>query len=445
MSMTPIESVRPESPTRVRYTVFMLGFGTSWMLYLHRYSFALIKPFLKEELDVSNTELGMMDTVFAMTYAGLQFPTGLLGDMAGVHWLLGGLILLWSIALAGHAWAPTKGLLYVFRALFGAGQAGVFSLVGRLTRCWFPTRVRTTVQGWVGVFAGRFGGLSANILVMTVMIGIWGFNWRAALYILAAAGIVHGIIFLVAFRDSPRQHPKSNEAEAELVEGEEGAAANEPLKFRELIGQMDRRSFLNLACINVASIFSSIADQIYSLWIPLFLVEQYSLKYKEMGIYSALPLLGGACGGMLGGFISDRLIRLTGSRRWVRSLVGFFGKAMAAATLAIAVLFFFESPYAFCGMLFVVKLFADISLTSRWGTVTDVGGRATATVFAFNNSVASFVAMLFPAIYGWVSETYDWKTVFWMACACYVGCAISWLSVNCTVTVLVSDRPGSQS
>ena len=210
-------------------------------------------------------------------------------------------------------------------------------MVGRLTRCWFPARVRTTVQGWVGVFAGRFGGLSANVLVLTVMIGICGFSWRAALYVLAAAGIVHGIIFLVAFRDSPRQHPNSNEAEAELVEGEEGAAANEPLKFRELIGQMDRRSFLNLACINVASIFSSIADQIYSLWIPLFLVEQYSLKYKEMGIYSALPLLGGACGGMLGGFISDRLIRLTGSRRWVRSLVGFFGKAMAAATLAIAV------------------------------------------------------------------------------------------------------------
>ena len=50
-----------ERPTRVRYMVFVLGFGTSWMLYLHRYSFALIKPFLKEELDVSNTELGAMD------------------------------------------------------------------------------------------------------------------------------------------------------------------------------------------------------------------------------------------------------------------------------------------------------------------------------------------------------------------------------------------------
>ncbi len=443
MSTMPSDSSGSAAPTRVRYMVFVLGFGTSWMLYLHRYSFALIKPFLKEELDVSNTELGMMDTVFSMTYAGLQFPTGLLGDMAGVHWLLGGLILLWSIALAGHAWAPTKGLLYVFRALFGAGQAGVFSLVGRLTRCWFPASVRTTVQGWVGVFAGRFGGLAANILVLTVMIGIWGLKWQTALYILAAAGIVHGIVFLVAFRNSPRQHPGSNDLEVDLVEGEEGAAANEPLKFRDLLRQMDRRSIFNLAYINISSILSSVADQIYSLWIPLFLFEQYALKFKEMGIYSALPLLGGACGGMFGGFISDRLIRMTGNRRWVRSLVGCFGKAMAAAILAIAVLFCFDDPYVFCGMLFGVKFFADISLASRWGTVTDVGGKATATVFAFNNSVASFVAMFFPAVYGWVSETYDWQTVFWMACASYVGCSIAWLWVDCTVTILASDRQES--
>ena len=109
-----------ERPTRVRYMVFVLGFGTSWMLYLHRYSFALIKPFLKEELDVSNTELGYMDAVFGATYFGVQFPTGLWGDVAGVHWLLGGLILLWAVSLAMHAWAPNVKILYAARALLGA-------------------------------------------------------------------------------------------------------------------------------------------------------------------------------------------------------------------------------------------------------------------------------------------------------------------------------------
>ena len=163
---------KEERPTNIRWIVFLLGFGTSWLLYLHRYSFALIKPFLKDELDLSNTELGAMDTLFAVTYAGVQFPIGLWGDVTGVHWLLGGLILLWSMSLALHSWAPNQPIFYGARTLLGAGQAGVFSLVGRLTRWWFPQQVRTTAQGWIGISAGRLGGLSANLLLMTVLIGI---------------------------------------------------------------------------------------------------------------------------------------------------------------------------------------------------------------------------------------------------------------------------------
>ena len=427
------------TPTRVRYMVFVLGFGTSWLLYLHRYSFALIKPFLKEDLGVSNTELGVMDTLFGVTYFGAQFPTGLWGDVAGVHWLLGGLILLWSVSLAMHAWAPNQPVLYAARALLGAGQAGVFSLVGRLTRSWFPESVRTTAQGWIGVSAGRIGGLSANLLLMTVMIGILGMKWQLAIYILATVGVTHGLAFLMLFRNSPADHPWANQAEADLVT-EPGQEQEKPLKLRELVSQMNRRSILNLVAVNASSTFSSIADHIYSHWIPLFLVVEYQLKYKEMGIYSALPLLGGAAGGIVGGFLSDWLIRKTGSRRWVRSLVGFAGKLLAAITLSAAIVFFYDDPYVFCGMLFVVKLFADISLTSRWGTITDIGGRATASVFAFNNSVASLIVMGIPTVYGYLSDTHGWKVVFWVACASYVACALTWLLVNCTIPVLSNDR-----
>ena len=231
-----------ERPTRVRYMVFVLGFGTSWMLYLHRYSFALIKPFLKEELDVSNTELGYMDAVFGATYFGAQFPTGLWGDVAGVHWLLGGLILVWSVSLAMHAWAPNIKILYAARALLGAGQAGVFSLVGRLTRSWIPLSVRTTAQGWIGVAAGRLGGLSANLLLMTVMIGVLGIRWQLAIYILAGVGVAHGVAFLALFRNSPADHPWCNDAETDLVAGESQPEQEKSLKLRELVSQMDRRS-----------------------------------------------------------------------------------------------------------------------------------------------------------------------------------------------------------
>jgi sugar phosphate permease len=431
-------------PTNVRWVVFVLGCGTSWMLYLHRYTFALLKPTLKDEFGLDKPQLGLLDSAFSTCYSLFQFPSGLVIDLTGVHLFLGGLIILWSIALGLHATATTTRGLWYARALFGLGQAGAFASVSRLTRTWFPSSSRTSVQGWMGVFSGRFGGLSANVLFATVMIGTIGLGWRTAIYILAGAGILLGLAFLALYRNSPRHHPLANAAEADLIEGAEpgGNVASDSvrkkLKLKEVFSRTSGRSLWNLAVLTLSSNFSTLADNIYSAWIPLFLHEVHKLEFKEMGLYSALPLLGGACGGVCGGFLNDRLIRMTGNRRLARSAVGFGGKGMGAVTLGIAMLYY-SDPYVFCSMLFAVKFFADMGLASRWGTVTDIGGEATASVFALNNSLAGIAAVIAPIVYGYVSEFHGWPPVFYIAIAMYTLCAVSWLFVNCTIPVLSEE------
>jgi MFS family permease len=198
-------------------------------------------------------------------------------------------------------------------------------------------------------------------------------------------------------------------------------------------------SIANLLFLCVQSILSTAADNIYSNWIPKFLSDVHNLNYKEMGIYSALPLLGGAIGGACGGFLNDWLIRTMGSRRWARSLVGLGSKGFAAILLLFSLLWY-EQPYLFCGMLFVVKLFSDAGLATTWGAVTDMGGRATATVFAFNNAVAGVGSVLAPPVYGYVADEYGWLRVFLLGSACYLACALSWLLVNCARPVIGEEE-----
>ena len=50
----------------------------------------------------------------------------------------------------------------------------------------------------------------------------------------------------------------------------------------------------NLMFVTLQSLLSTIADTIFSSWIPQFLSQVHHLKFKEMGIYASLPLLGGA-------------------------------------------------------------------------------------------------------------------------------------------------------
>ena len=437
-----------DRPTKVRWVIFALGGTTSWLLYVHRYAFALIKPKLAEEWGVDTVELGLLDSAFSTAYVLFQFPAGIMADLAGTHLVLTGLILIWSVGLAMHAWAPGVPALWWARGLLGAGQSGVLASVSRMTRMWFPTRVRATVQGFVGVFAGRAGGLSGYVLTGYLMIGLLGMGWRTAVYILAALGVVHALALLFLYRDSPREHPWVNESEVALIEGETKDASRSDLSepqadlpepkttVRSVLRRASFRSTINLLALNVQSVLSGVADSIYSNWIPLFLFQVHALKFKEMGIYSALPLLGGALGGALGGWLNDAVLARTGNRRWSRSGVALAGKGLAAVFLVLAVLETYDDPYAFCWMLFLVKFVSDWSVSTGWATVTDIGGKATASVFAFNNTVAGISGIVAPPLYGFVAEFYDWQTVFLITSAVYALCALSWLAVDSTIPLL---------
>jgi len=428
-----------DRPTNVRWAVFCLACGASWLLYLHRYVFALIKPELVKQWGLGKDDLGLLDSAFSTTSTIFQFPLGAAADLLGVHIVLTGLILLWCMGLSMHAWAPSPTHLWYARAMLGIGQSAVYANLSRMAQSWFPPSIRTTLQGLAGISAGRLGGLSAYVLFGTLLLGVLGLDWRTAIHIFVNCGLAFAALFFIVFRNSPREHPWVNDAEATITAGPAAATGTMPprITVRQMLRSVQPRALANLVMLNVQTILSTIADNIYSNWIPLFLWEVHKLKFDKMGIYSALPLLGGAIAGLTGGLLNDWLIARTGNRRWSRSGIAIFGKGVAAVVLLAAMLWY-DSPYIFCWLLFVVKLFGDWSLTTSWGVVTDIGGRATASVFAFNNAVAGIGLIVAPVLFGWIAEHYGWRPVFLAVAGTYALCALSWLFINCTIPVIAS-------
>jgi ACS family D-galactonate transporter-like MFS transporter len=433
-------SIDDHHPTHFRWNVFAMACGTSWLLYLHRYIFALIKPLLTKEWDLGNDELGLLDGAFQLPYSLCQVPLGVATNVLGVHLMLTGMLVVWSIGLGLHAWAPNSKYLWVARTTMGLGQSAVFAAQSQITLAWFPRSVRTMVQGWVGVFFGRFGGLSANLLVGFVLIGVFELPWRTVVYALAGVGLAHAILFALFFRNAPRKHPRVNDTESALIEESQGKPAKpEPrLSIVQLFRRMSPRSIVNVLALNLQTIFSTLADNVFSAWIPLFLTQVHGLDFKEMALLSSLPLLGGALGGVFGGWLNDYLIARTGSYRWSRVVVGATGKGVAGALLLTSLLWY-DEPRLFCSMLFFAKFFSDWSLVTTWGVVTDIGGRTSATVFAFNNSVAGIGSIVASALFGFMSEYYGWVPVFVTATVAYVACALTWLLINCEIPVIATD------
>ena len=430
----------PQQPvaTNVRWSVFSLAFATSALLYLHRYVFAFIKPTLAKEWGLSNSELGQLDSAFSVCYTVFQFPLGILADVVGVHLVLTGLILVWCGGMGLMAWAPSMKWLWLSRATVGAGQSAVYACLNRVARLWYPPAIRTTLQGSVGVLAGRLGGLSAAVVFTTFLLDQCGLDWRTAVWILVGIGFGIGLLFAIVFRNSPREHPRVNHAEATLIEG--GLAVgvsreSEALDVMTMLRSMKPRAFMNLIWLSLQNVLSTFADNIYSNWIPLFLWQVHGLKFAEMGLYASLPLLGGALAGISGGMLNDHFIARTGNRRWSRAGVAMVGKGLAAAFM-FAALLEYDHPLTFCMYLFFVKLFGDWSLTTSLGVVSDIGGKATASVFAFSNTVAGIAIITAPMVFGYVSEHYGWRPVFVIVGATYALCALSWLVIDCTIPVL---------
>src|ERR1700722_9550454 len=98
MTSQPSASLDISRPTQVRWLIFVLACTTSALLYLHRYSWGVIKPDLKKEYPaLTDTQLGWLDSAFNATYAFGQVPAGLASDLLGPRSILSGSVLLWTL------------------------------------------------------------------------------------------------------------------------------------------------------------------------------------------------------------------------------------------------------------------------------------------------------------------------------------------------------------
>jgi sugar phosphate permease len=267
-----------------------------------------------------------------------------------------------------------------------------------------------------------------------LLLGKLGMPWRSAVLLLAVLGMAAGVVFLVLFRNTPREHPWANQAEADLVTADDPEAAyarHSRLNWQALL----RSPSVGFLCLR--SIVSNMADVLYVYWIPYYLRTVKQVTIANTGWMAALPLLGGALGGIASGLLQSRIIRRTGDRRWSRAGVGMAGK-LAAAMLMLSVLTLHDAA-AVAVVFLGVKFFSDWEQPAEWGATTDLGGRNAATVFAFVNTAGSLGGFAGGLLIGVVLHAHrvddvptaaGWNAVFAITALEYVVAAACWLGID---------------
>ena len=317
---TQVETGWPAGqPTRTRWSMLAWLCSFAAVTYIGRIGIIQVEAPIQRDLRLTPVQLGYAFAAFSLAYALVEVPSGWLGDKIGPRKVLIRIALFWIAftALTGLAWGLIS--LVVFRFLFGIGEAGAFPNIGRASREWFPFHERGFAQGMVWLSA-RWGGAIAPLIMLVLA---YPLGWRGGFVMMALIGVVWLWGFRSRYGDTPNEHPAVNAAELALInEGRRDDAVPPPLSWSTMLTS-PTLWFLSLMyfCSNAGWSF-------FASWITPYLRTGLHFSGVKLGLASGGPLFVGGIACLLGGFFTDRQVRVWG-RRWGRTLQGAVGYAIA--------------------------------------------------------------------------------------------------------------------
>lgn len=352
--MTMATAVSTTRQTHVRYMIIAMLFLVTTLNYADRATLSIAGSALSKELGIDTVTMGFVFSAFGWSYVLAQLPGGWLLDRFGSKKVYAASIFLWSLFTltqgsvsfwAGSA-ATAVSMLFALRLLVGAAEAPSFPANGRIVASWFPAAERGTASA---IF--NSAQYFATVLFAPIMGWITHhFGWAYVFYFMGCLGILVSIVWLKNIH-SPKAHPHMSRAELDYIQAG-GALVNmdqpqQPLLTSATfgapatqtagprigyVGQLLRNRmmlgvYVSQYCINTITYF-------FLTWFPVYLVKERGMSILNAGFVAAVPALAGFIGGVLGGLISDFLLRRGASLTLARKTPIVVGMLLSTSMIA---------------------------------------------------------------------------------------------------------------
>ena len=369
-----------------------------FLYFVDRVSISTAAPLIKADLKISNTQLGLAFSAFAIPYALFQLIGGWIGDRLGPR-----LTLAICCALVGISTALTGAVtgiasLILLRLALGFGEGAGFPTATRAMASWTPQGNWGFAQGIVHSFA-RIG----NAVTPPIMAGLLLFSsWRGTFVILGAVSLLWLVVWAWYFRNDPREHPAMTAAIlGTLPVRASGAARAVPWL----------RLARHVMPLTIVDFCYGWTLWLFLTWIPAFFFENYHQNLQASALFSGGVLLAGVIGDTAGGIATDRLLRKTGSlviaRRGV-IVAGFLG---AFIFLIPVVLIHNLTVAAVC--LSLAFFFAELIVGPIWSVPMDIAPRYAGTASGMMNFGFGVAGLVSPLSFGYlVDRTGSWVVPF---------------------------------
>ncbi|XHS79886.1 MFS transporter [Burkholderiaceae bacterium UC74_6] len=277
------------SRSRAHFTLLLL-FLLMGFDFIDRQVIAALLPAIKQDWQLSDSQLGLLVSAVNLSIAGLAVPIALVVDRWSRSKAIGCMAVIWSLATAACGLATNFHQLLLARAFVGAGEAGYGPSGNALLAASYPQRQRATV---LGLFtSGALAGTVAGVILGGYIAQHWG--WQHAFGFVAAPGLLLACAaFLLSdYRSQP------------LLQRDGPGGEWRAQRWTETLSTLLRSPVLLLIFLGLSAQLFYIAT--LANWLPSFFNRAHGMSLQQAGLATGMALLAGALGMAAGGWIVDR-------------------------------------------------------------------------------------------------------------------------------------------
>jgi MFS family permease len=372
------------------------------ILFVNRVNISTAAPLMKADLALSNTQLGLVFSAFAIPYALFQLIGGWIGDKFGPRLTLSVCCALVGVSTILTGAASGFASLFALRLALGFGEGAAFPTATRAMSGWTPVKNWGFAQG-ITHSSARLG----NALTPPIMAALLLFiSWRGSFVVLGLLSLVWLFVWAAYFRNEPCEHPAITAADlAELpaLDVTHDGGIRKAIPWLPLARRILPVTIVDFCYGWTLWLFLS--------WIPTFFFENYRLNLQSSALFSAGVLFAGVIGDTVGGIASDRLLRVTGSLVVARRSVivtGFLG----AFVFLVPVVLIHDLRVAAVG-LSLAFFFAELIVAPIWSIPMDIAPRYAGSASGMMNFGFGVAGLVSPSSFGYlVDRTGSWVVPF---------------------------------
>jgi MFS family permease len=284
--------------------------GMLWFVcffnYADRQAIFAVFPLLKQQLALTDVQLGVIGGAFMWMYALFGPLAGWLADRLSRKGLVLGGLIAWSLVTALTAVCHTYGQLVLCRALSGLGEAiylpASMSLIGDYHAAGTRSRAMSLHQS--SVYVGSVAGGSIAGLVGQY------YGWRWSFLLFGFGGLLFGTVIAKFLKEPARGVAEQRAASSPAVQKKKPFLAQPVLWL-----------------LILAFVGANFVAVVFLTWMPSFLYGKFHMSLSMAGLNGTIYLqfssvLGVLCGGLLADLLARRL---AGGRMFAQAIGLFLG------------------------------------------------------------------------------------------------------------------------